>query len=56
MCLSADLLGAASTRIFYGNTKGRRRRNPISTDAFLYTEIPKPISERHHSDQTDTSR
>jgi guanine deaminase len=44
MCLSA-IYWARLDRIFYGNTKADAAEIDFD-DAFLYTEIPKPISER----------
>ena len=44
MCLSA-IYWARLDRIFYGNTRADAAEIDFD-DAFLYTEIPKPISER----------
>lgn len=44
MCLSA-IYWARLDRIFYGNTKVDAAEIDFD-DAFLYTEIPKPIGER----------
>lgn len=44
MCLSA-IYWARLDRIFYGNTKADAAEIDFD-DAFLYTEIPKPITER----------